>query len=129
MDTKEVGGVNPDLAPLHLRQRAGWAAIQQGVKGKGAGDTPLPKLHYPRDITPRCKSREKFGNVAPRRQLKTDPACGISHTARAGPTLPVQGVFTFGPLVNHYSEIRGLYVQHDVKWGYLTRSTDYTPES
>jgi hypothetical protein len=42
MDTKEEGEVNPDLAPLHLRLRAGWAAIQQGVKGKGAEDTPPP---------------------------------------------------------------------------------------
>lgn len=57
MDTKEEGGVNPDLAPLHLRLRAGWAAIQQGVKRKGAGNTH-PLLHYPRDITARCRSRK-----------------------------------------------------------------------
>lgn len=42
METKEEGGVNPDLAPLHLRLRAGWAAIQQGVKGKGAAGGPPP---------------------------------------------------------------------------------------
>jgi hypothetical protein len=61
------------------------------------------------------QQQEKFGNVAPRRRLKTDPVSSMSHTGRPGPALSVQGMFTYGSLINQYSEIGCLYVPQNAK--------------